>query len=110
MWKRETGGYWARHEAKPWNEIELPAGLAGLRFRLFHWCRRDSIGVQGYEVTERCRCGAVRRGQTPINQVMWQPETRQLTYTIETGWTERNARLNGIAMFYLPTPHALNTD
>jgi hypothetical protein len=102
MWTRDTGSGHVAHKIVegtpvPFWSVPLPTGVRGLLFRLLHRCIPQSKGVFGWEVTERCPCGAVRFADLPPTQ----PRGGIPTVAYQAGpWLDRNNRFTGDAWAY----------
>lgn len=125
MWQRDYPGWIHQEGNTPWHEKALHTGLRGILYRLLHRCTPTAVGVWGWNVTERCHCGAVRFGATDVMSHMWsgdeihapdgrppgtplpdgqkpQPASASLHWQIHGGWCERNSRYLDTAMLYQP--------
>lgn len=84
-------------EPVPFWTVKLPTGVLGFLYRLLHRCTPHSIGVIGWEVTERCPCGAVRFADLPPTQPRGGiPEPGY----VAGPWFDRNTAFTGDAMAY----------
>lgn len=102
-WSRATGTGSIAHkfilgEPVPFWVVKLPTGLRAIWYRLLHACTAQTVGVIGWEMAERCICGAVRFTDLPPTEPRGGIPSRQYP---AGPWIDRNRRFGGDVWAYL---------
>lgn len=103
-WIRKTPSGFIAHkmvdgEPQPFWAVKLPTGWFAIVVRLLHRCKTWSVGVFGWEVTERCPCGAVRFSQ--LDPIVYMRGSTPAGVEYKPGpWQDRNTRFTGDAVVY----------
>jgi hypothetical protein len=101
MWTRDTSSGWFAHtlvdgEPQPFWLVPVPSHVF---YRLLHRCKTWSIGVFGWEVTERCPCGAVRFATVDPSTYVRGTIPQILDYQAGP-WQDRNTRFTDDLLLY----------